>query len=171
MGEVFLAEDLVLGRQVAVKKLLADPAEQDGVAAQRLVREARSAALIPVVMPSAASTETVNAVPKRAVFSSACGYNPRASHFSAVSGRQISPRPYFAMKLMISGVTFWAAQIRSPSFSRSSSSTRMTIRPAFSSATISGMVAMLISILYRPRSAHGGGRAPPAFRSRLPSER
>ena len=69
---------------------------------------------MPVLMPSAASTLTVNAVPKRAVFSSVCGYRPSASHFSAVSGRQIRPRPNFAMKLIISGVTFSAAQTKIP---------------------------------------------------------
>ena len=36
------------------------------------------------------------------------------------------PRPCFAMKLIFSGVTKSAANTRSPSFSRSSSSTRMT---------------------------------------------
>jgi hypothetical protein len=40
------------------------------------------------------------------------------------------------------GVMCSAAMTRSPSFSRSSSSTRMTMRPAFSSATISAVVAM-----------------------------
>src|SRR5215831_8840307 len=44
--------------------------------------------------------------------------------------RQISPRPYLAMKLMASGVTLSAARVRSPSFSRSSSSTTTIIRPA-----------------------------------------
>ena len=45
----------------------------------------------------------------------------------AVSERQIRPRPWVAMKLMISGVTFSAAMVRSPSFSRSSSSTTTSI--------------------------------------------
>src|SRR5258708_5811920 len=45
------------------------------------------------------------------------------------------------MKLIASGVTKSAAMTRSPSFSRSSSSTRITIRPAFSSAMISGVEA------------------------------
>src|ERR1039457_3073502 len=42
------------------------------------------------------------------------------------------------MKLMISGVTFSAAIVRSPSFSRSSSSTTTRIRPARISAIASG---------------------------------
>ena len=42
----------------------------------------------------------------------------------------MSPRPWLAMKLMAAGVTFSAARHRSPSFSRSSSSVRMTILPA-----------------------------------------
>src|SRR5262245_15397514 len=40
------------------------------------------------------------------------------------------PRPCVAMKLMASAVTRSAAMVRSPSFSRSSSSTTITIRPA-----------------------------------------
>ena len=47
-----------------------------------------------------------------------------------VIDRQIRPRPYRAMKLIASGVTFSAAIVRSPSFSRSSSSTTMIIWPA-----------------------------------------
>ena len=46
-----------------------------------------------------------------------------------VIGTQISPRPNLAMKFTASAVTFSAAITRSPSFSRSSSSTTMTMRP------------------------------------------
>src|SRR6187402_3164356 len=49
------------------------------------------------------------------------------------------------MKLIASGVTCSAATTRSPSFSRSSSSTRITIRPAASSATSSGTGAMAMA--------------------------
>ncbi len=84
---------------------------------------ARSAAEIPVVTPSAASMDSVKAVPNREVFlDDICG-RCRASQISALSGRQIRPRACLAMKLMTSGVTFSAAMVRSPSFSRSSSST------------------------------------------------
>jgi len=41
------------------------------------------------------------------------------------------------MKLMASGVAIWAGMTRSPSFSRSSSSARMTIRPLRNSSTVS----------------------------------
>src|SRR6478609_537630 len=44
--------------------------------------------------------------------------------------RQIKPRPNLAIKLMASGVIFSAAMVRSPSFSRSSSSTTTIMRPA-----------------------------------------
>ena len=47
-----------------------------------------------------------------------------------MSERQIRPRPCLAMKLIAAGVTFSAARQRSPSFSRSSSSTRITSLPA-----------------------------------------
>src|ERR1700693_2580393 len=52
--------------------------------------------------------------------------------------RQISPRPYLAMKLIASGVTFSAASVRSPSFSRSSSSTTTIMRPARISSIAAG---------------------------------
>src|SRR5688572_3308976 len=52
--------------------------------------------------------------------------------------RQIRPRPWRAMKLMASGLTMSAAMVRSPSFSRSSSSTTMTMRPARICSTASG---------------------------------
>ncbi len=57
---------------------------------------------------------------------------------SSVMARQISPRPYLAMKLMASGVIFSAAMVRSPSFSRSSSSMTTIMRPArISSSAVS----------------------------------
>src|SRR6266403_1956519 len=64
-----------------------------------------------------------------------------SSQRSSVSGIQIKPRPYLAMKLMASGVIFSAAMARSPSFSRSSSSTRTTMRPWRISSTASSTVA------------------------------
>src|SRR5882724_4284920 len=54
---------------------------------------------------------------------------PSCCRRSEVVGTQMSPRPCLAMKLTDSGVTNCAAMIRSPSFSRSASSTTMTILP------------------------------------------
>ena len=59
---------------------------------------------MPVVTPSLASTATVNAVCNGASFLAAIRLRPRASQRSEVNGRQISPRPSFAMKLIASGV-------------------------------------------------------------------
>ena len=64
-----------------------------------------------------------------------------ASQRSGVSARQISPRPCVAIKLIASGVMHWAAIVRSPSFSRSSSSTTTSILPARKSSRASGIVA------------------------------
>src|SRR5919106_982535 len=104
---------------------------------------ARSAAEIPVVTPDAASIETVKAVPKGEVFS--CTINGRFSLRirSSVIERQISPRPCVAMKLMVREVTFSAAITRSPSFSRVSSSVRITIRPRRMSCSARWTSAML----------------------------
>src|SRR6202051_3371375 len=49
------------------------------------------------------------------------------------------PRPNLAMKFTMSGVTASAAACISPAFSRCSSSTSIAIRPALSSAMISGI--------------------------------
>ncbi len=103
---------------------------------------ARSAAEMPVVTPLRASMDTVKLVPNfeplRRVIMGSCS----ASTSAGSRGRQIRPRPCVAMKLMISGVTCWAAMVRSPSFSRSSSSTRMIIRPLRISSMASSVLQM-----------------------------
>ena len=97
---------------------------------------ARSAALIPVEMPSLASIETVKAVSLRLRLVRAIGSRPSWSARSLVSARQIRPRPWRAMKLTASGVAICAGMMRSPSFSRPSSSTRMNMRPLRASLMI-----------------------------------
>ena len=82
-----------------------------------------------------ASTETVKAVFIDSVLSSTiCGSSSRSSSSRGPSGTQIRPRHSLIMKATISGVAFSAATIRSPSFSRSSSSTTTMGRPAAMSA-------------------------------------
>ena len=90
---------------------------------------ARSAAEMPVVMPSRASMLTVNAVACATSLPCAISGRPSASTRWRVSARQIRPRPCLAMKLIASASQCWAGITRSPSFSRLSSSTRMNIRP------------------------------------------
>src|SRR2546426_695501 len=106
-------------------------------AAATLMVSARSCAEMPVAMPSAASIETVKLVPWRERFCSTIGRRPRRAACSSVIGMQTRPRPCLARKLILSAETNSAPNTRSPSFSRSSSSTRITIRPARISATIS----------------------------------
>ena len=103
---------------------------------------ARSAAEMPVSTPSAASIDWVKLVPYRVPLRAAISGRSSWRQRSSVSVRQTRPRPCVTMKLMASGVTNSAAMTRSPSFSRSSSSTRMTMRPARSSAMISETEAM-----------------------------
>src|SRR3990170_5965784 len=114
-----------------------------GAIAIRMV-VARSCAEIPVVTPLRASMETVNAVPNGEELS--CTMGGRWSCFarSSVMLRQMSPRPWRAMKLIASGVTCSAAMVRSPSFSRSSSSTRTIIFPARMSSRASSILARVI---------------------------
>ncbi len=81
---------------------------------------ARSCAEMPVVTPSRASIDTVKAVSWRDELVDAISGRPSASIRSPVMARQISPRPWVAMKLIASGVAIWAGITRSPSFSRSS---------------------------------------------------
>ena len=114
------------------------PGRQSGRMAVRMV-QVRSAAEMPVVVPSRASIDSQNAVPKFEVFMADISGSRRASQLSGVSARQIRPRPWVAMKFTISGVTFSAAMVRSPSFSRSSSSTTTRIRPARISSIACGM--------------------------------
>src|SRR5882672_8081156 len=109
---------------------------------------ARSAAEIPVVTPLAASIDSVKLVPIRERLSPTISRRSSCRQRSSVSVRQISPRPCLAMKLIASGVTNSAAISRSPSFSRSSSSTRTTMRPAPISAMISAMLLMPILISF-----------------------
>ena len=90
---------------------------------------------MPVVTPRPfTSIDTVKAVPPNAVLSGAIGASSNSSSLSPVMATQISPLPCIAMKLMASGVTSSAAMVRSPSFSRSSSSTTTIMRPALSSS-------------------------------------
>ena len=88
-----------------------------------------SLAEIPVVIPSLASIETVKGVSKDDSLFSTIIDNPNSLVRSSVNARHIKPRPYLAIKLIASGVAFSEAIIKSPSFSRSSSSTIIIIFP------------------------------------------
>src|SRR3954447_22748353 len=115
---------------------------------------ARSAALMPVVTPSRASMVTVNGVWWGVSFLAAMSSRPSSSQRSGVSARQIQPRAWVAMKLIASGVTNLAAMTRSPSFSRPSSSTTTTMRPAAISSRASSMVANSMSDLVGKEPLH-----------------
>ncbi len=126
---------------------------------------ARSWAEIPVVTPSLASMETVKAVDRGARFSTAIGGSRSWRARSGVMARQIRPRACLAMKLIWSGVANWAGMMMSPSFSRSSASTRMKGRPWRASSMISSTAAIGVSSMVRRFPATGRGSAP-ACRSR-----
>ena len=102
---------------------------------------ARSAAEMPVVVSSRASIDTHIAVSRRDELSFTSSGIASWSSRSGTIARQMSPRPCRAMKLIASGVTFEAAMVRSPSFSRASSSTTTTMRPARIASTASSMDA------------------------------
>jgi hypothetical protein len=101
----------------------------------------RSAAEIPVVTPSRASTETVYAVRCRSRLCGVISGIPSRSRVSAVIGAQITPEEYRMVNAISSGVDLLAAKTRSPSFSRCSSSTTTTAFPAAMSATASSTVS------------------------------
>src|SRR5207342_2313876 len=102
---------------------------------------------MPVVTPSAASIDTVKLVPCGEVLSRTIGAKPSWRQRSRVSERHTRPRACVTMKLMSPGRTSSAGMMRSPSFSRSSSSTITTMRPARSSSSNSGMLANVDSVL------------------------
>jgi len=116
-----------------------DPRLGPAGSANNLMVRARSWALMPVVIPLAASTETVKWVPNASSLRGTIGTSERIRARSSETGAQISPRPWVAMKFTVSGVIREAAAIRSPSFSRSSSSVTMTILPAAMSAMIASI--------------------------------
>src|SRR6266513_788098 len=124
---------------------------------------------MPVVTPEAASMDTVKLVPCTERLRATIGKRFRRSACASVIGMQTRPRPNFAMKLIFS-----AAKMRSPSFSRSSSSTRTAMRPDFSSAMISWielrvMMSCVRARILRLSNKKGRSRAPcvPAGRPAL----
>src|SRR5438445_5179964 len=98
---------------------------------------------------------TLKAVPSRLVLRSTIGAMPSSSSRRATTGMHTRPDPCRVMKLMCSGVTSCAATTRSPSFSRSSSSTMMTNLPASKSAIASGTVARLMAPRILPVEVSG----------------
>ena len=101
---------------------------------------ALSDAEIPVVQPCPfKSILTVKGVSCKTVLFLTIKSKPNSSHLSSIKGAQIKPLPCVAMKLIISGVTLRAAVKKSPSFSRSSSSTTIINFPAFISSIASGI--------------------------------
>src|SRR3954470_3067876 len=93
----------------------------------------------------------VNAVRWLSVFIATMSGRSSSSIRSPVIGTQISPEVCLRKKAMFSGVAASAAMIRSPSFSRSSSSTTTTISPrpmasmAFSTVA-NGILALVLSV-------------------------
>src|SRR5436190_4502718 len=114
----------------------------------RMVR-ARSAA--PMPLPTLTwSIDTVNAVSQPARSDGTIGHMSSVSSRSAPHGMQSRPRHHRNMKFTASGVTQLAAIVRSPSFSRSSSSTTRTISPRrirlIASSTVDSDMGVLLMV-------------------------
>src|SRR5216110_2568024 len=103
-------------------------------------------------MPRRASTLIVKAVPIGAVFSTTIMPSFSSSRRSPSIGTHIRPRACVTMKLTASGVILSAAMTRSPSFSRSSSSTTTRMRPCRISSIASSMVAKPLIMPPSPRA-------------------
>ena len=102
---------------------------------------ARSYMETPVVQPPPnLSTVIVKGVPNREVLLATCISNSSSWQRSSVIGAQSTPLPLVSMKLTFSGVIFSAAMMKSPSFSRSSSSTTIRNLPSRKSSIASSMV-------------------------------
>ena len=99
----------------------------------------RSCAEMPVVV-STWSMDTVKAVSWLSVFSVTIWGNASFWYSSADMGMQMSPLPCTAMKFTFSVVANCAAQMKSPSFSRSGSSVHRMILPARKSSSASSIV-------------------------------
>src|SRR5680860_18963 len=112
---------------------------------------ARSAAEMPVVVPLRASTEIVNAVPMGSDSPGAISGRFSSWSRAASSGTQMIPEQCLTMKAMLCGVAFSAAMMRSPSFSRFSSSTTMTMPPARRSSSAASMASKPMPGPFRPR--------------------
>ena len=108
---------------------------------------ARSAALIPVVVPSMMSTVSVNAVRWLSVFCSTISGRRNSSQRSSVNGAHTTPVEYRTMNASFSAEANSAAMMKSPSFSRSSSSTMTTISPRAIAAITSSMGARVESLM------------------------
>ena len=95
---------------------------------------------------------TVNGVPNNDVLFSSIMLSSNASQRSSERGAQSTPLPSLSMKLTISGVIFSAATMKSPSFSRSSSSTTMTIFPfrksSMTSSTLFNTVSFAMTFVF-----------------------
>ena len=100
---------------------------------------ALSAADIPVVTPSEASIEIVKAVPNLDGFLCCIISKPRFSTFVLSRAKQIKPLPCLAIKFIESALANSAKIHKSPSFSRSSSSTRINILPFLASSITSSI--------------------------------
>src|SRR5579864_7059741 len=94
---------------------------------------------MPVVIPVLASNFCVSGVAFGSVLA-VMGSRCIRSQISGDIARQTMPQALCIMKLIASGVTFSAATMRSPSFSRYSSSTKTIMRPARKSKMASSIV-------------------------------
>ena len=106
---------------------------------------ARSGADTPVVQPSSLSTVIVKGVPSIDVLSATwCGKSNSFARDNVI-GAHSTPRACLSMKFTASAVIFSAAIIKSPSFSRSSSSTTITNFPSLKSLRASSILLNLNS--------------------------
>src|SRR5258706_6268794 len=104
---------------------------------------------MPEPTPSGASMGVASAVPNLLWLpeSSAISVSPSSRMRSSVKARDTRPRACAAMKLIASGVARSAATKRSPSFSRSSSSTRISMRPLRTSGNTCSTMDSLVWVI------------------------